>query len=459
MNFTKATTSLFSLTFENIIMEDSRLIGFLLQLSFIAVPVEFMFQEYFLVAQSRGEPLPSFYQLFVYNNRWSSALFLRAVQRLATYSIVREELVGESGVMILSIHRLVKQALQTEGIPAGIDSDCQLMLQATAIIAASLSAHDWEELSVHQRPMFRESILECVKERKCMNNPYLIKRYSGISEGYQTTFAAFLSMYSNEENLAKDLLLQSLSLQSTWFGESAFLTCTTMTWLSLLYLESMSLAEAEVMIDRLYIAQSQAPQAQNIFLVDVQLMQGHLQMRRQKIDDAVSIFQRCTELYANVASISSVGTASALVSGVEAMLMQGNVEEATQSLYEAEHIQKDLGSARALAIRVKWNTARHSLRMGDHIRATSRYKDLCEEHESNHDLVGPSLHRWESLHCELGDVYLDLGDVQKATAEYDIGRASASRISRSLEIDSRDISQWLLHGSLERTKFVPYLEG
>jgi hypothetical protein len=141
------------------------------------------------------------------------------------------------------------------------------------------------------------------------------------------------------------------------------------------------------------------------------------------------------------------------------MLMQGNVEEATQRLYEAEQIQKDIGNARALGIRIKWNMARHSLRIGDHIRAASRCKDLCEEHETNHDLVGPPSHRWESLHCELGDVYLDLGDIQKAKAEYDLGRASASQRSRSLKIDPRDISQWLLHGSLERTKFVPYLEG
>lgn len=118
----------------------------------------------------------------------------------------------------------------------------------------------------------------------------------------------------------------------------------------------------------------------------------------------------------------------------------------TQSLYEVEHIPKDLGSARALGIRVKWNMARHGLRMGDHIRATSRYQDLCEEHETSHNLVGRPLHRWESLHCELGDVYLDFGDMQKAKAEYDIGRASASRRSRSLKIDPGDI-------------FVPYSEG
>lgn len=42
-----------------------------------------------------------------YSDNLSSELFLRAVQRLATHSLVREELVGESGVMIISLHRLV----------------------------------------------------------------------------------------------------------------------------------------------------------------------------------------------------------------------------------------------------------------------------------------------------------------------------------------------------------------
>jgi hypothetical protein len=107
-----------------------------------------------------------------------------------------------------------------------------------------------------------------------MIDPDLIERYSGISEGCQTTFAEFLSIYSNEDKLAMDLLLQSLRLQSTWLGESESLTCTTMTWLALLFLKSMSLDEAEVMIDRLSIAECQVPQAQNIFLVDVQLLQG-----------------------------------------------------------------------------------------------------------------------------------------------------------------------------------------
>jgi hypothetical protein len=95
MDVTKASTSLFNLTFENIKRDDSRLLDFLLQLSFIAVPVESMFQDYFWVARSRVEPIPSFYQLFVRNEQWSPERFLHAVQRLATYSLLREELVGE----------------------------------------------------------------------------------------------------------------------------------------------------------------------------------------------------------------------------------------------------------------------------------------------------------------------------------------------------------------------------
>lgn len=456
MNYGITIDTVFDLAIQGIKREDSRLLDFLLQLSFIAAPVEFMFRDHFLVAQSRAESLPSFYQLFVHNKQWSSELFLHAVMQLSMSALVREELVGDSGVMVLSSHGLVKRVLQNEA--SRINLDLQLMLQATAIIAAPLTAHDWEELSFYPGSIFRESILESVEHRRSViNSPELIKRYSGISEGYQTSLAAFLAMYSNEEKQARNLLLQSLSLQSTWLGESASLTCTTMTWLTLLYLESMSLDEAEVMIDRLNSAESQVSKPQKTPLVDVQFLKGHLQMRKQNIDHAVSIFEHCTGLYAKISGISSVSTASALVSGVEAMLMQGNVEDATQNLYDAERIQKEIGSPRALAIRVKWNLARHSLRMGDHIRASSRYKDLCEEHETNQNPIGSLSRRWESLRCELGDVYLDLGDIQKANTEYDTGRASASRRSRKLKIDSGGISQWLIYGSLERTKFVPLL--
>lgn len=462
-NRSKTIDSVFSLTVGEIRREDSRLVDFLLQMSFIAVPAEIMFRDHFLVAQSRGEPLPTFHQLFVHEKQWSSELFLHAVMRLATYGLVKEELIGESGLMVLSLHRLVRAFLQRELLPAGTNLGLQLMLQATAIIAAPLIAHDWEELSFYHRQVFRDNILECVQQRNSIiNGPDHIRGYSGILEGYQTAFAAFLAMYSNMEKQARGLLLESLSLQSTWLGESAPLTCRTMIWLVLLYLESMSLDEAEVMINRLNTAEFQAPKHQGrkhqkVPLVDVQFLKGHLEMRKRNIDHAVSIFKHCTDLYANITGISYVGTASALISGVEAMLLQGNVEDATQTLYDAERIQKEIGSPRALAIRVKWNLARYSLRMGDHVRAISRYKDLCEEHENNHDQVGSPSHRWESLHCELADVYLDLGDIQKAKSEYDVGRASEIRRSRFLKIDSKDISQWLIHDSLVRTRSIPFV--
>ncbi|KAJ5977891.1 hypothetical protein N7501_001233 [Penicillium viridicatum] len=455
IKYAETIDSVLDISFEVIQREDSRLFDFLLQLSFIAVPVEFMFRDHFLVAQSRGESLPSFYQLFVHNKQWSSDLFLQAVMKLGSHALVRQELVGEVGIMVPSLHRLVKRVLQNQA--SKINLELQLMLQATAIIAAPLAAHDWEDLSLYPGSIFRESILECVEQRKsAIKNPDLIKRYSGISEGYQTSLAAFLAMYSNEEEQARNLLLQSLSLQSSWLGESASLTCTTMIWLTLLHLENMSLDKAEIMIGRLDSAESCASKPQESPSVDVQFLNGHLEMRKQNIDHAVSIFEHCTDLYAKISGISSVSTASALLSGVEAMLMQGNVEDATQSLYDAERIQKEIGSPRSLAIRVEWNLARHSLRMGDHIRAIGRYKDLCEEHENSQEPVGPLSRRWESLRRELGDVYLELGDIQKANAEYNTGRASASRRSRILKAGPGFISQWLIYGSLERTKLIPF---
>lgn len=454
-NENKTIDFLWEISFGAIQKEDSRLFDFLLQLSFIAVPVEFMFRDNFLVAQSRAESLPSFYQLFVHNEQWSSDLFIQAVTKLGSHALVRQELVGEVGIMVPTMHRLVKRGLQNKA--SKINLDLQLMLQATAIIAAPLAAHDWEDLTIYPGSIFRESILGCVKQRKsAIKNPDLIKRYSGISEGYQTSLAAFLAMYSNEQEWARNLLLQSLSLQSSWLGESASLTCTTMIWLILLYLENMSLDKAEIMIGRLNSAESCASKPQESPSVDVQFLNGHLEMRKQNIDHAVSIFEHCTGLYAKITGISSISTASVLLSGVEAMLMQGNVEDATQSLYDAERIQKEICSPRSLAIRVKWNLARHSLRMGDHIRAISRFKDLCEEHENSQEQGGLLSRRWESLRRELGDVYLELGDIQKANAEYNTGRSSASRRSSILKTGPEFISQWLIYGSLERTRFIPF---
>lgn len=440
---------------EELKREDYRLIEFLLQLSLFALPVECIFRDYFLLIQSRAESLPSFYQLFVHKNQWSSELFFHAVMKFRTLYLV-EQRVRENGVMVLSIHRVIKEFLHREVSQSKIIFGPQLMLQTTAIIAAPLAIHDWDKSSICPRNIFRENIMECFQQRiSILNSPDLIKRYSGISEGYQTSLAAFLARYSNEEEQARSLLLESLSLQSAWLGESASLTCTTMTWLALLYLECMLLDEAAITIDRLNTAESQASKPQKTHLVDVQLLKGHLQMRKQNIAHALSIFEHCTEHYAQITGVSSVGIVSALVSGGEAMLIQGNVEDATQNLYDAENIQKAIDIPHALVFRLKWNLARHSLRRGDHIRATSRYKDLCDEHELNNDSVGPPSRRLASLRCELGDVYLDLGDVQKAKEEYDIGKASAKRRSKSWKINLKDTSQWLLYASLERTKSLP----
>jgi tetratricopeptide (TPR) repeat protein len=258
-----------------------------------------------------------------------------------------------------------------------------------------------------------------------------------------------------EKKLTQDLLLESLGLLSSWIGESASLTCTTMTWLTLFYLEHMLLEEAETMINRLSSAESQAPHPHMVALKDVQVLQGHSQMRKHNIDNAVSIFQHCTDLYANKAGISNVGTISTPISGVEAMLMQGNIEDATQIIYDAESISKGINSPRALALRIKWNMARHSMLMGEYGRALSRYKDLCEEHERYHDHAGSSSRRWEALHCALGEIYLKLGDLELARVEYEIGNASTSRKTLASKSDPKNITQWLIYGSLERTKVVP----
>ncbi|KAI9041967.1 uncharacterized protein KD926_006304 [Aspergillus affinis] len=368
----KRMTSPIILTLEGVRREDPRLIEFLLQMSFISVPAEFLFRDHFLVAQSRDEPLPTFYQLFIRDKQWSSENFFYAVMRLVSYALVREELI------------------------AGTSLSLQLMFQKTAIVASPLTTHDWEELSSHLRRVFRENILEGVRQSNAIiSGPDNVRKYSGILEGYQTVFAAFLAMYSNEEKEARDLLQESLGLQSSWLGESASLTCATMTWLVLLYLKSLSLDEAEVMINRLNTAESQVSNNKEVPQVNVQFLKGHLQIRKQSIDHAVSIFKRCTDLCATITGIACVSTASALLSGVEAMLLQGNAEDATQALYDAERIEKEIDSPRALAIRIKWNLARHSLRMGDYVRAISCYKDLCEEHESNHDQAGSPFHRWE----------------------------------------------------------------
>ncbi|KAJ5593502.1 hypothetical protein N7537_010406 [Penicillium hordei] len=144
--------------------------------------------------------------------------------------------------------------------------------------------------------------------------------------------------------------------------------------------------------------------------------------------------------------LSHIGTASSLVSGAEALLRQGNLEEATQNIYDADCILKLVGGMRSLEIRIKWSLARLSACRSDYVRAISRYENLIEEHQKN---FGIDYKRLRTLNCELGDVYRDLGDMRKAEYYYKAGFATASRKTKLLT-DTVNVSAWLVYGSLTR---------
>ncbi|KAJ6088402.1 hypothetical protein N7486_009663 [Penicillium sp. IBT 16267x] len=170
-------------------------------------------------------------------------------------------------------------------------------------------------------------------------------------------------------------------------------------------------------------------------------------MWRRNHQDALIIFKECTDLHVTINGLSYIGAASSLVSGAEALLLQGNLEEATQNIYDADCIVKLAGGMRSLEIRIKWNFARLSAYRSDYVRAISRYKDLIEEQRKN---FGIDYKRLRTLHYELGDVYRDLGDIQKAEYYYKAGFATASRKTRSLT-DTDNVSAWLVYGSLTKS--------
>jgi hypothetical protein len=124
--------------------DDDRLADLLFQLSFMAAPAEFLFKDRFLVAQLRGETLPSFYGLFIEDREWSSQLFFYAVTRIGLYGLTEIELVGESGARGLQMHTVVKHWAQRKVISAEPYLGPRIMLRTTATVAASLSANDWE---------------------------------------------------------------------------------------------------------------------------------------------------------------------------------------------------------------------------------------------------------------------------------------------------------------------------
>ncbi|RMJ24355.1 NB-ARC domain-containing protein [Aspergillus sp. HF37] len=200
----------------------------------------------------------------------------------------------------------------------------------------------------------------------------------------------------------------------------------------------MDLDEAEIFIKRLAAAESQEYTIKYPPQMDGLLLSGKLQMRRRNLEDAMLLFKECKELHADLDKISYIGAAFSLAGSAEVLLLQGNVEEATRNIYDAESIEKLTGGSRSLAICIKWNFARLFSRMEDSVRAISRYHELIEEHQSHY---GPGYQRWNALHCELGNAYQNLGDMQKAEYYYRIGCWA----------DSSDIPQWLVYGSLTKT--------
>jgi tetratricopeptide (TPR) repeat protein len=278
-----------------------------------------------------------------------------------------------------------------------------------------------------------------------------LRAYGGILEGYQTTLAAFLALNGGEQ-LAETLLLDALQFQSGCLGESAILTCTTIECLANLYLEAMDLEKAETFIKRLTNIEDQVHKSEHSSLLDTLLLSGQLQMRTGELKKAIETFLKCTEFYANANGTSCLGVAYSLASGAEILLMQGKVEGAAQNLYDARCIIEQLSDgSRCLSIRIKWDLARLSAVLEDYVRATSQYRDLIEDYRKHY---GPRYRRWNILHCELGDIYRELGDNKKAEDCYLAGSATVSRRNRSLRIDSCDIPQGLLYASFLEIRAV-----
>ncbi|GES61994.1 benzoate 4-monooxygenase cytochrome P450 [Aspergillus terreus] len=95
-----------------------------------------------------------------------------------------------------------------------------------------------------------------------------------------------------------------------------------------------------------------------------------------------------------------------LVNGAEILLMQGELEDAFQLLYDAQCIAQASTDSLSLTCRVKWDIARLSALKGEYVRAVRNYQDLIEDCRQR---FGTQNHRWRTLHCELGDIYRELG--------------------------------------------------
>lgn len=437
--------------FDRIQSEDRALFDFLLQLSILRSPVPGpIFHDYYLATQENRGTLPSYYKLFIDDGQWSPERFLGTIMRISAYGMINKKLEDGSEMLIGMNHNSILDFLQGE-VARDKTHHLQLSFHATAIVAASLSLRNWELLSLHYRNLLYSHVEFCFENRRSvLTTPAQIKEYGGVLEGYQTTLAAFLACHGKRE-VAKDLLWQSLNLQSTWLAERAGLTCTTLECLILVHLEDVDLSDAETLINRLTAIESRIHPKKRQLYLNILLLKGHLQTRKQNLEYAISAFKECTELSAHISGASYTTAADSLASGAEVLLMQGNSEEATQNIYDAASLVELAGGSPSVEFRVEWNLARLSSTMGDYVRAIRRYQQLIENCQKHY---GSRYQRWSLLHCELGDVYRELGDMQNTEYCYEVGRASTTRRARPLGTDANDISPWLGYETLMGKKRI-----
>lgn len=430
----------FKLAFQEIRIADTNLFDFLLQLSIFDPDGvnESLFQNYFLSLRSRGDYLPGYYTLFCRNGEWSSEQFLDATMRLSAFYVI--QMSSEQDTLLIQMHRLTQGALLKS-----VDQSILLreIFRAAAILSASLSMEDWEGFSLSYRRLLLGNVRQWVDMRTChIKTPSHVRMHSGILEGYQTDMATFLA-FNDEEEPAERLLLDALQLQSSELGDSATLTNTTMVSLANLYLEATDLDKAETFTTRLAEVNQQANVSKPSLQLVPLLLCGQLEMRRGELGKALQTFQNCSEFYGTACGAYDLLMSAFLVNGAEILLMQGELEDASQLLYDAQCIAQASTDSLSLTCRVKWNIARLSALKGEYVRAVRNYQDLIEDCKQRFGTQNP---RWRTLHCELGDVYRELGIPAKSEDCYRNGSATVARKRRPVKVEPTDISQALLHG-------------
>jgi tetratricopeptide (TPR) repeat protein len=303
------------------------------------------------------------------------------------------------------------------------------------VTAYFLQDQDVEVISLQSRQESLATIDTCMQNyHEFCESTSDKRKFGGLVEGLQTTFATFYGRHDRYDD-AEKLFLESLEWQKRELGQLNLSTLRTANNLAAMYLDQRQLEKAETLLIQTVALKETLLGRDNPITLNTVNNLGNLYAMQSFFDQAQQMYTRTLETYSAIYGETHKTVLEAQNNLGEVAMKMGHFQKA-ETWFKTALAPLRGSKETGLTLYIKSNIAVIYKLQGRHSDAIALYEEVIRGRET---LLGPDHSSTLISMCELGDVYVACGQREKADEWYSRGKADKSRRNKGiLEVKTSD---------------------